>query len=109
MAVRTLRLEAEAIENLCNRIDNDFVKTIELIYRSEGRVVVTGTLIAGSVFASFAALLSLDLLRVAHLAMGSLVLGATFAFMGPARQALVVDLVPQRHRGNAMALAWAIV
>jgi predicted MFS family arabinose efflux permease len=31
-------------------------------------------------------------------------MGSTFAFLGPARQALIVDLVPPERRGNALAL-----
>lgn len=35
---------------------------------------------------------------------GSLLIGVTFAFLGPARQAYIVELVPEASRGNAVAL-----
>ena len=38
----TISNEAEAIANLENFIDEEFSKAVEIIYRSEGRVVVTG-------------------------------------------------------------------
>lgn len=42
IAVKTLKNEAEAIAGLVNSIDSDFVECVRLIYRSKGRVVVTG-------------------------------------------------------------------
>lgn len=42
IAVKTLREEAMAIENLVNFIDDDFATCVELIYHSKGRVIVTG-------------------------------------------------------------------
>lgn len=41
-ATKTLKLEAEAITALIDRIGNDFTKTVELILSSKGRVVITG-------------------------------------------------------------------
>ena len=41
-ARETISNEAEAIANLENFIDEDFTKAVEIIYKSEGRVVVTG-------------------------------------------------------------------
>lgn len=41
-AKETISNEAEAIANLKNFIDEEFAKAVEVIYRSEGRVVVTG-------------------------------------------------------------------
>ena len=41
-AKETISNEAEAIANLENFIDEEFTKAVEIIYRSEGRVVVTG-------------------------------------------------------------------
>jgi len=40
--LRTLKEEALAIENLTHLVDGDFIKCVELIYQSEGRVIVTG-------------------------------------------------------------------
>jgi MFS family permease len=68
------------------------------------RVIVVGQLVAASVFATIAVLLWVDRLHIIHLALGSFMMGAAFAFLGPARQALVVDLVPEERRGNAMAI-----
>ncbi|MFZ9980782.1 MAG: KpsF/GutQ family sugar-phosphate isomerase [Cyclobacteriaceae bacterium] len=42
IAVRTLNKEAKAIENLTNCIDGDFEACVMEIFRSRGRVVVTG-------------------------------------------------------------------
>ncbi len=42
IALRTLKEEALAIENLTHLVDGDFIKCVELIYQSEGRVIVTG-------------------------------------------------------------------
>ena len=41
-ALRTIRLEVEAVEGLLSRIDAAFVKACELILASKGRVVVVG-------------------------------------------------------------------
>ena len=68
------------------------------------RVVAAGQLVAASVFGGLAVFLWAERLHIAHLAFGSFMIGAAFAFLGPARQALVVDLVPETRRGNAMAI-----
>jgi MFS family permease len=57
-----------------------------------------------AVFLLLALALARDAMRVEYLTLGSFVMGATFAFIGPARQALVVDLVGTERRGNALAL-----
>ena len=41
-AKRVLQIEAEAIERLVERINEDFVRAVELILACEGKVVVTG-------------------------------------------------------------------
>lgn len=41
-AVRVLTIEAEGIVNLKERIDENFVKLVEIIYKSRGRVIVAG-------------------------------------------------------------------
>lgn len=69
------------------------------------RVVAAGQMSTALVFVGLAGLVFTDQIRVLHLAVGSLVMGATFAFLGPARQALVVEVVPQERRGNAVALS----
>lgn len=41
-AKEVIRIEGEAVLNLINHIDNEFVKAVEIIYKSKGRVVLTG-------------------------------------------------------------------
>ncbi len=41
-AIEALKIEAQAIENITQFINNDFVNAVELIYLSKGRVVITG-------------------------------------------------------------------
>ncbi|HEY2108867.1 MAG TPA: hypothetical protein VGH17_03135, partial [Candidatus Acidoferrales bacterium] len=41
-AKRVLRIEAEAIAGLIERLDGQFEKAVELLYGCKGRVVVTG-------------------------------------------------------------------
>ena len=56
-AVSTLNLEAQAILGLIKNIDDDFVKIVELIVKSEGRIIVTGigksAIIAQKIVATF--------------------------------------------------------
>ncbi len=42
IAKQTIEIEAASISSLLNYIDDDFVKTIQLILKSKGRVVITG-------------------------------------------------------------------
>jgi arabinose-5-phosphate isomerase len=42
IALATIRTEAEAISELKNAINKDFVRCVELIFQSKGRVIVTG-------------------------------------------------------------------
>jgi MFS family permease len=69
------------------------------------RVIAAGQAVTATVFCAMALLVAAEVVRVWHLAAGSFVLGVSFSFMGPARQAFVADLVPQKRRGNAMALS----
>jgi MFS family permease len=69
------------------------------------RVVAVGQTVAGTSFAALALLYAAGALAIAHLATGAFALGMCFAFIGPARQALVGELVPPAQRGNATALA----
>ena len=41
-AIETLKIEASAVENLINRVDEEFVRAIESILKCRGRIVVTG-------------------------------------------------------------------
>jgi MFS family permease len=68
------------------------------------RLIAGAQVVTAAVFLLLALSLATGTIRVEYLALGSLVMGATFAFLGPARQALTVDLVPAESRGNALAL-----
>ena len=68
------------------------------------RILAVTQLASAGVFATIAVLLALDALHILMLAAGSLVIGCSLAFLGPARQALAADLVPLEVRGNAVAL-----
>jgi arabinose-5-phosphate isomerase len=41
-AKNTIKLESKAIENLIELLTDDFAEAVELIYRSKGRVIITG-------------------------------------------------------------------
>ena len=69
------------------------------------RVIAVGQAVTAAVFVATALLVAAEAIHVAHLAAGTFVLGLCFAFMGPARQAFVVDIVSADRRGNAMALS----
>ena len=69
------------------------------------RVVALGQSVTALVFLALSYSVYSGQIQVAYLAIGSLVMGATFAFLGPARQALVVEVVPDEMRGRAVALS----
>jgi arabinose-5-phosphate isomerase len=58
LAERVLRLEAEGIVGLCERLDDHFIRAVELIRRCRGRVVVTGMGKSGHVGRKIAATLA---------------------------------------------------
>lgn len=68
------------------------------------RVIATGQTVSAIALGSLGILYAQGSIQLVHLVMCSFVLGAAFGFIGPARQALVVDLVPVALRGNSMAL-----
>ena len=68
------------------------------------RVVAIGQIVSSLVFSTLGLLYALDRLVLDHLVIGSFIVGTSFAMLGPARQALAVDLVPPDRVGNAMAL-----
>jgi MFS family permease len=68
------------------------------------RVVVVCQLGTALVLTTIGGLLAADRLQIEMLAAAAFAMGSAFAFLGPARQSLVVDLVPERRRGNAMAV-----
>ncbi|OIQ28372.1 MAG: D-arabinose 5-phosphate isomerase [Bacteroidetes bacterium MedPE-SWsnd-G2] len=42
IAKQTILLESEAVANLANLLDSDFSDVVELIYKSKGRLIITG-------------------------------------------------------------------
>jgi MFS family permease len=74
----------------------DRVRKRRLIAAAQSTTVVVYLLLALA--------LALGEMRVEYLTAGSFVMGSTFAFIGPARQALSVELVGPDRRGNALAL-----
>jgi MFS family permease len=69
------------------------------------RVIAVGQLIAATSFGTLGVLYAAERIALWHLVTSSFVFGCAFGFLGPARQALVVDLVPAARIGNAMALS----
>jgi arabinose-5-phosphate isomerase len=57
-ARKVLAIEAQAIKRLINRIDHNFLKAVQIICKSKGRVVVTGMGKAGLVGQKISATLS---------------------------------------------------
>ena len=68
------------------------------------RVIAVGQTISAISLGSLGFLYADGSIRLFHLIVSSFLLGSAFGFIGPARQALVIDLVPNHLRGNAMAL-----
>jgi MFS family permease len=69
------------------------------------RVVAISQLVSACVFGGLGLLFAIGALTLIHLIVGSFIVGMGFGMLGPARQALTVDLVPISLRGNAMALS----
>lgn len=67
------------------------------------RVVATGQLFSAFVFGVLGLLYAQERLALSYLVTGTFLVGLAFAMLGPARQALAVDLVPESLRGSAMA------
>ena len=66
-------------------------------------VLICQALIA-VVFGALTALVIADMITILLLSLGSFVIGAAFSFLGPARNAWVVELVEKGRSGNAIAL-----
>jgi MFS family permease len=73
--------------------------------RIDKRAILIGTqgLTAG-VFAVLSWLSATGRMQVVHLTLSGFVIGLTFAVLGPARSAYIVDVVEEGSRGNAVAL-----
>lgn len=69
------------------------------------RVIAICQLATMSVFFSIAWAIASGRIEMGWLVVGSLVTGSSFAFLGPARQSLAVELVGPDLRGNAVALS----
>lgn len=73
--------------------------------RLNKRTILIGTQsLAAGVFIALAWLSASGRMQVAHLTLSGFLIGLTFAVLGPARSAYVVDVVAVDHRGNAVAL-----
>ena len=69
------------------------------------RTIAVCQLATMAVFFSISWAIFAERIQLAWLAAGSLVMGSSFAFLGPARQSLAVELVGPDLRGNAVALS----
>ncbi len=67
-------------------------------------LITSAQVVPAAVFAALALAMAAGSISLALVTSGSLLIGATFAFLGPARQAFVVEIVPDAMRGNAVAL-----
>jgi MFS family permease len=68
------------------------------------RVIAVCQTLSALCFATVGVLYATESLEIGHLVLNGFLVGCAFGFIGPARQALVVDLVPRSLLGNAMAL-----
>ena len=68
------------------------------------RVLAVSQTLSALCFGIVGVLYASGLLVIGHLILNGLIIGCAFGFIGPARQAIVVDLVPRPLLGNAMAL-----
>lgn len=69
------------------------------------RVIAVAQGLTVITFVLNAFLIATNQITIEWLALGSVVIGATLAFLGPARQSLSVELVPREMRSNAMAVS----
>jgi MFS family permease len=69
------------------------------------RVVATGQIFSAFVFAILGGLYAQERLELPLLVVGTFLVGMAFAMLGPARQALAIDLVSHQLRGSAMAFS----
>jgi len=76
-----------------------------IVDRVSKKIISTLSQLAiAAVFFVTAYLIYQDEIELYHLSIGAFVTGASFAFLGPARQAWVVELLPLALRPNAVAL-----
>lgn len=72
---------------------------------SKKAVILTCQVAIFAAFVALGVLVALDVITVAYLAVGSFVIGVAFSFLGPSRQAFMLELVDGTRRGNAVALS----
>ncbi len=72
---------------------------------SKKAVILTCQVAIFAAFVALGVLVALDVITVAYLAVGSFVIGVAFSFLGPSRQAFMLELVDGNRRGNAVALS----
>jgi MFS family permease len=68
------------------------------------RVIAVCQLLTMAVYFSIAWAIFAGRIQIAWLVVAAVVMGSGFAFLGPARQSLAVELVGPEYRGNAIAL-----
>jgi MFS family permease len=71
---------------------------------SKKLILLTCQVVITCSFGALAVLVVTDAITVPLLVVGSFLIGSAFSFLGPARQALLVELVGPGRRGNAIAL-----
>ncbi|MEE3325959.1 MAG: MFS transporter [Myxococcota bacterium] len=67
-------------------------------------VVIIGQLFAAGVFLWTAGMILTGAISILWLAVSSLLVGLSVAFLGPSRQGMVIEVVPSSIRGNAMTV-----
>lgn len=72
---------------------------------SKRAVILTCQTTIFAAFVSLGLLVATDVIEVGYLAIGSFVIGVSFSFLGPSRQAFMLELVDGSRRGNAVALS----
>ncbi len=72
---------------------------------SKKAVILTCQVTIFAAFTVLAILVATDVIEVIYLALGSFIIGVAFSFLGPSRQAFMLELVELHRRGNAVALS----
>ena len=68
------------------------------------KIIFACQAVSGAVFLSIGILVATGLIGIAFLSAGSFIVGMSFSFNGPARQAYVASIVDNERCGNAVAL-----
>ena len=114
MARRVLRIEADAVNALAQRLDDNFTRATELILRCQGRVIVSGVGKSGHVARKIAATMAstgtpayfLHAAEAAHGDLGMLTRGdVMIAISNSGESDEVLTLVPQVKRQGGKLIA----